>query len=127
MEIRPRESVILADDVDALVAWYEAALGFVVSRRFKDEYHYCNLESPSGIAIGIAQAAEMGVTEPDRQKNTVLLQFEVDDVQAFMRHVEAERGTILFGPSFNQKDGFWYGACTDLEGNQFWVVDQNCP
>jgi predicted enzyme related to lactoylglutathione lyase len=127
MEIRSREPVILATDFSALVAWYRDALGFSVTKRFEDGFHYCNLESRSGGKIGIASAKEMGVDPADRSLNTVVLQFEVDDVKAFFTHLEAAGGTIVSGPSFDAKDSFWFGGFSDPEGNPFWVVDKDCP
>ncbi len=127
MEIRPRETVILAEDYETMVAWYRDILGFKVTTQFEDEFHYCNLVTPSGIAIGIASAEEMGVKPTDRSKNTVLLQFEVDDVKAFFEHLKQSGGVITFGPSHSEKDDFWYGGFNDPEGNPIWVVDKNCP
>ena len=126
MEIRPRETVILADDFSALVRWYQDVLGFTVARIFEDDYHYCNLELESGIKIGIADAQQMGVETGDRSCNTVLLQIEVDDVKEFFAHL-GNVGAETHGPSFDQKGGFWFGSFTDPEGNPWWVVDKNCP
>jgi predicted enzyme related to lactoylglutathione lyase len=127
MKLVPRESVIFANDFQAMTKWYQDVLGFEVTQLFEGEYHYCNLENECGIRIGIAKAKEMNVSPKDRRHNTVVLQFEVTDVKAFFDHVEKEGGAITFGPSFDSKDGFWYGGFQDLEGNPFWVVDENCP
>jgi catechol 2,3-dioxygenase-like lactoylglutathione lyase family enzyme len=70
MEIRPRETVILADDVETLVAWYRDVLGFKDVQLFEDGYHYAYMETASGIKIGIGSAEEMGVVPVDRSKNT---------------------------------------------------------
>ncbi len=127
IEIRPRETVILASDFQALVAWYRDMLGFKVIKLFESEFHFCNLETPSGIKIGIGSAAEMGVKPIDRSMNTVVLQFEVDDVAKFFAHLKVAGGTVTFGPSFDKSDEFWFGGISDLEGNPIWVVDKNCP
>ena len=127
IEIRPRETVILATDFDALVAWYRDVLGFAATDLFEDDYHYCCLETPSGIKIGIASAAEMEVEPTDRSKNTVILQLEVDDLAEFFAHLKEAGGTITFGPSFEKKNEFWFGGFNDPEGNPVWVVDKNCP
>ena len=57
----------------------------------------------------------------------IVLQFEVDDLPAFIESFKERGGTVIFGPSFDKDDGFWYGAIADLEGNQIWLVDKNCP
>lgn len=125
--IRPRESVILAKDFSALVAWYKDVLGFSITKLFEEDFHYCNLETQSGIKIGIADAMEMGVEPDDRSKNTVILQFEVEDVKEFFAHLDQKGCSTAFGPSFSEKDNFWFGGFKDLEGNPCWVVDKNCP
>ena len=127
IDIRPRETVILATDFQALVAWYRDVLGFAVTDLFEDDYHYCCLETPSGIKIGIASAAEMEVEPIDRSKNTVILQLEVDDLAEFFAHLTEAGGTVTFGPSFEKKNEFWFGGFNDPEGNPVWVVDKNCP
>ncbi|MBD3161999.1 MAG: hypothetical protein GF346_06880 [Candidatus Eisenbacteria bacterium] len=127
IEIHPRETVILANDFQALVAWYRDVLGFRVVKRFEEEFHYCNLETATGIKLGIGVAKEMGVAPEDRSKNTVILQFQVDDVKEFFVHLERNGGVVTFGPSFDKKDEFWYGGFSDPEGNPCWVVDANCP
>ena len=127
IDIRPRETVILASGFSELVAWYRDVLGFSVVKLFEDGFHYCNLETPSGIKIGIADAQEMGVVPGDRRNNTVVLQFEVDDVRELFAHLKQTGASITNEPTFNKHDGFWFGAFADPEGNPYWVVDKNCP
>ena len=52
-----------------------------LSNFFVEDFHYCNLATQSGIKIGIADAKEMGVEPDDRSNNTVILQFEVEDLE----------------------------------------------
>lgn len=127
IELRPRETVILAENFSNLVNWYRDALGFSVNQLYEDDFHYCHLESQTGIKIGIADADEMGVAPIDRSGNTVLLQFEVDDVKEFFSFLKNMGALITGGPSFDKRDKFWFGSFSDPEGNPFWVVDKNCP
>lgn len=127
VDIRPRETVILASDFDLLVDWYRDVLGFAVARRFDEAYQYCNLETATGIRIGIGSAAQMGIEPTDRSQNTVVLQFEVDNVTEFLNRVGESGGAVTLGPSFDENDNFWYGGFTDPEGNPIWVVDKECP
>ncbi len=64
-----------------------------------------------------------------RNNDTIkhLLQVEVQDVRAFLAHVEKAGGAVKFGPSQDAEAGFWYGGFTDPEGNVIWVVDHTCP
>jgi len=127
VKIHPRETVILATDFSALVTWYRDVLGFSVVKLCEDSFHYCNIETPSGIKIGIADAEEMGVVPDDRRTNTVILQFEVDGIQDFFAHLEQTGASITNGPSFDEQGCFWFGEFSDPEGNPCWVVDKNCP
>jgi uncharacterized glyoxalase superfamily protein PhnB len=127
IQIRPREPVILANEFSELLAWYRDALGFTVVNLIEEGFHYCNLETPSGIKLGIADAAEMGVVPNSPRNNAVVLQFEVDDVQELFSRLEQSGASITNGPLFNAKDEFWFGAFADPEGNPCWVVDKNCP
>ena len=65
MRLVQRETVILAENYDALVDWYVQVLGFRETKRFENGYRYCNLESEGGVHIGIAPAKEMGVVPGD--------------------------------------------------------------
>ncbi len=127
IELRPRESVILAVDFPALYVWYRDVLGFRVTRLFEGEYHYANLETSTGIQVGIGDAKEMGVEPGDRKAAAVILQLEVDDVAALFEWVKTHGGSVSFGPSFDAAGKFWFGAFLDPEGNAWWVVDANCP
>mmetsp|Transcript_9899 Transcript_9899/g.29991 ORF Transcript_9899/g.29991 Transcript_9899/m.29991 type:complete len:129 (-) Transcript_9899:339-725(-) len=128
MEVRPRETVVMAKDQPKLAAWYQEALGLEVKdETITEEYTYYDLGNPFGLRVGIADAKAMGV-EPsgERKHNPVVLQVEVADVEAFFAHVTATGGAANFGPSFDER-GFWYGGVADPEGNPIWVVDSNCP
>jgi predicted enzyme related to lactoylglutathione lyase len=127
VEIRAREPVILAEDFTSLVHWYRDVLGFAVTQLFEDKFHYCNLESETGVRLGIGSAKEMRMEPADRSRNTVVLQFEVDDLKPFFLHIENQGGKIINGPSFDKNGSFWFGSFADPEGNPFWVVDKNCP
>ena len=127
IQLKPRETVLLSENFNEMIQWYKSVLGFHVTDLFDDDFHYCNLETKSGIKIGIADANEMGVKPKDRSSNTVLLQFEVQDIDSFFTHLKQNNADITFGPSFDKKGQYWYGGFSDIEGNPIWVVDKNCP
>lgn len=126
-ELKGREPVVLAKDFTAMVHWYTQVLGFRVVQLFDQDFHYANLETEAGFKIAIASAQEMGVVPTDPGNNPVVLQFEVDDLRAFMDSLKERGGTILNGPTLDKSGGFWFGGFADLEGNPCWVVDKNCP
>lgn len=127
MELRPRETVILAEHYEPMVAWYRDVLCFRVVRKFEGAIRFANLETTTGIRIGIAPASESGVEPGDRARATVIPQVEVDDVRALLARVEHGGGSVPMPAAFDERDGFWFGAFADPEGNRFWVVDPNCP
>jgi len=127
LELRPREPVGLADDFGALVAWYIKALGFAAVSIIDEAYRYATLETAGGVRLGIADARQTEVHAGDRARNTVVLQFEVDDVAAFFERVASQGGLVTFGPAQDAEAEFWFGGIADLEGNRCWAVDANCP
>ena len=127
MKLKQIESVIFAQDWPKLIDWYVEVLGFEIEMRVETDYHYCVLKHPGGARLGIAHAAEMEVDVKDRSNNSVLLQFQVPDVKVFLSRVSELGGSTIFGPSYEENEKFWFGGFNDLEGNPFWVVDENCP
>ncbi len=126
MKLKQIESVIFAENFASLIDCYVAVLGFKVVRRVETDYHYCNLKHEGGAELGIADAKEMSVSPQDRPNNSVVLQFQVPDVKVFLAHISEKGGRAVFGPSYDDKDNFWFGGFNDQEGNPFWVVDDNC-
>lgn len=128
MDVKPRETVVMAEDQAKLAEWYQKALGLSVKdKTITEEYTYYDLGNDHGLKVGIADAKKMGVTPADRKNNTVLLQVGVADLKAFFAHLSELGGAVTFGPSFDENGKFWYGGCEDPEGNPIWVVDFNCP
>jgi uncharacterized glyoxalase superfamily protein PhnB len=127
MILHPRETVIFANDFKKMIDWYQRVLGFKIKTLYEEDYHYCNLENETGIRIGIADSQEMSIQTHDRKNNTVILQVQVSDVKIFLNYLQDREGKITFGPSFDKKGEFWYGGFEDVEGNPWWVVDENCP
>lgn len=78
-------------------------------------------------------------TPESRVLNTAIIQFTVDDVKKLFAHINAKAAQfadayqitksdkLTFGPSYDKKDGYWYGGFQYLEGNPYRVVDTNCP
>ena len=62
-----------------------------------------------------------------RVMNTVILQICTNDLKSLFKKIKNNGGSVLFGPSYDEVDKYWYGSFTDIEGNEIWVVDENCP
>ena len=124
---KAREPVVLAQDFYALIEWYERVLGFQRVQLIDDAYRYAILEVPGKIRIGFGEAKQMGIEAPNPTHGTVRLQWEVQPLEAFMEAFQAQSGTVVFGPSRDAADGYMYGAIRDIEGNEIWLVDENCP
>jgi len=122
--IRPREIVILAREVEGLADWYVEALGMRVTARFED-LSYVNLESDGGLRIGIGarpspEEADLG------NEGRVIPQLEAEDVRGLLDRVRRSGGEAG-APARDSKRGFDFGSFKDPEGNAWWVVDPNCP
>ena len=42
-------------------------------------------------------------------------------MKAFLARIKAKGGDVPFGPSFEEKEEFWFGGFADCEGNPVWV------
>jgi predicted enzyme related to lactoylglutathione lyase len=126
-ELHPCETVVLADDFKAVVAWYRDVLGLEVKTLVEAGYHYAVLTNSHGVRLGIASGKDMNIQPGDRNQSTIVLQFRVEDVRALFEHVANNGGSINFGPDYSEQDDYWYGSFADCEGNPCWVVDLNCP
>ncbi len=127
MEVKPRESIILVNDFDGMKKWYCDVLNFQEVKIFDVDFHYANLENTAGIKLAIGLASEMGVELTDRSKNSVVLQFEVEDVKTFLEYASSHGASTVGEAMYSEKDDFWFGSFADPEGNAHWVVDPNCP
>ena len=127
IKILPRETVLLAKNHQLLINWYINNLNFKIINNNSD-IKYCNLETDSGIKIGIADMEQMGNENYSKRiMNTVILQICTNDLKKLFRGIKNNGGSVLFGPSYDEGDKYWYGSITDIEGNEIWVVDENCP
>lgn len=118
-------SVILANDFEALRTWYKEMLGLSEKpRRDGAGYHYVELTNGREHVLGIASAEQMGIDLSSPRKNSAIPQLCVPDVAELFERIAANGGKILFGPSVDEAfGGYTYGGFTDPEGNQVWVVD----
>ena len=127
IKILPRETVLVAKNYQSLIDWYINNLNFKIINNFPD-IKYCYLETDSGIKIGIADMEELGNKNYSKRiMNTVILQICTNDLKSLFKKIKKNGGSVLFGPSFDEGDKYWYGSFTDIEGNEIWVVDENCP
>ena len=127
IKILPRETVIVAKNHQSLIDWYVDNLNFKIIYNNLD-IKYCSLETDSGIKIGIADMESLGNKNYSKRiQNTVILQIATNDLDILFKKIKSNGGTILFGPSYDDGDEYWYGSISDKEGNEIWVIDENCP
>ena len=127
IKILPRETVLVAKNYQSLIDWYINNLNFKIINNFPD-IKYSYLKTDSGIKIGIADMEELGNKNYSKRiMNTVILQICTNDLKSLFKKIKKNGGSVLFGPSFDEGDKYWYGSFTDIEGNEIWVVDENCP
>ena len=124
MDARSLCTVILARDYRKLVAWYRKALLMKVRHVVSKGYDWSGLERP-GLHIGITPAKQMGVKLPRKRSNAVILHLVTKDVKGLLKRVKRHRGKVAFGPAYNEKEKYWYGAFHDIEDNDVWVIDKD--
>ena len=127
IKILPRETVLVAKNYQSLIDWYVDNLNFKIVYNNLD-IKYCSLATDSGIKIGIADMEQMGNENYSKRiMNTVILQICTNDLKKLFKRIKNNGDSVLFGPSYDEGDKYWYGSITDIEGNEIWVVDENCP
>ena len=127
IKILPRETVIIAKNYQSLIDWYINNLNFKLVYNNLD-IKYCSLKTDSGIEIGIADMdSSCNKNYAKRIQNTVILQIATNDLEILFNKIKNNGGSILFGPSYDEEDKYWYGSIADNEGNEIWVIDENCP
>ena len=127
IKILPREIVLVAKNHQSLIDWYVDNLNFKIVYNNLD-IKYCSLETDSSIKIEIADMKSLeNENYSKRIMNTIILQIATNDLQKLFKKIKNNGGSILFGPSYDEGDKYWYGSVTDIEGNEIWVIDENCP
>ena len=127
IKILPRETVIVAKNYQSLIDWYINNLNFKLVYNNLD-IKYCSLKTDSGIEIGIADMDSLNNKNYSKRiQNTVILQIATNDLKILFNKIKNNGGSILFGPSYDKGDKYWYGSIADSEGNEIWVIDENCP
>ena len=114
---------LLADDVAAMAAFYEDALGFAVVTRETD---YVALDSRTGVRLAIFRRAGMGQHTHDhpsfrspRAGQAVELNFECATPELVRARFAAllERGSVAIAEPVEQDWGHVTGFFADPEGN----------
>lgn len=124
MNINLLNPVVLAEDYEKLIDWYVKTLNLNIKYQSKEGESYAELEHSGRLVVGIAKAEEMGVKPTTPRNNAVIIQLAVSDIRTLFDNVRKAGGRILFGPSLDEKGGYVYGGCADIEGNQIWVVEK---
>lgn len=122
MKLSLLNAVIQAEDYEKVRDWWIEKIALELKQEWTEKYHYAELVSDGEFVVGIASAKEMGVTPSTPRTNAVMPQLQVEDAKAFLEELRAKGGTIVFGPSFDEDEKFWYGGFEDVEGNPVWVV-----
>lgn len=122
MKLTLLNAVIQAEDYETVRDWWIEVVGLELLQEWTQSYHYAELAKDGALVLGIAQAREMGVRLPTPRTNAVVVQLQVEDARTFLAELEAKGAKVLFGPSFQEDEGFWYGGFEDVEGNPIWVV-----
>ena len=122
MKLRLLNAVIMAEDYEKLRDWWIEVVGLELRQEWSEDYHYAELVHDGKFVVGIASASEMKCDPPTPRANAVVAQLQVGDVKAFLAQIKERGGDVPFGPSFDEKEKFWFGGFADGEGNPVWVV-----
>lgn len=124
MEVRLLNVVVLCDDFEAQIAWYKSTFNLKELLKESGAYNYVELGHNKHVIVGLTPAKEMKHQPAKARNNSTLLQITVKDMETLFKKVKTNNGKVLFGPSIEEKHNFKYGAITDLEGNEIWVIEE---
>ncbi len=124
MNISLLNPVVLAENYEKLIDWYVKTFDLKIQSQTQEGESYTELEHSGKLVVGIAKADEMGIKPTVPRNNTVIIQLAVSDINSLFDTVRKSGGRILFGPSLDEKGGYVYGGCVDIEGNQIWIVEK---
>ena len=122
MRLELLNAVIQAEDYEKVRDWWIEMIGLELKQEWTEHYHYAELVKDGKLVVGIASAKEMGVEPSTPRTNSVMPQRQVEDAKLFLEELKAKGGTVVFGPSFDEHEKFWFGGFEDVEGNPIWVV-----
>ena len=123
MRLELMNAVVMAADYEKLRDWYIDALELQLKEEWTEKFHYAELVKDGKLVVGIADAKEMGITPHEEKKSaTLVAQFNVEDVAAFLARIREKGGDVPFGPSYDADNDLHFGGFADIEGNPCWVV-----
>jgi len=117
--------VLFAENYQALIDWYKDVLALEVIQEESGEYSYAELGIDKQLILGITPAKEVNHVASSPRNNSSVMQLEVAEIHSLFNRVKEKSGEFLFGPTADEKYGFLYGAISDIEGNQIWIVEGN--
>lgn len=123
MKLKLWNVVIFAENYEDLVKWYQNVFNLKIITCENDEYHYTELGVENEVFIGITPSEEINHEAGNPRNNSCVMQLKVSEIKTLFEKVKIEGGTILFGPSLEEKSKFFYGAINDIEGNQIWLFE----
>ena len=125
MKMRLINSIILAEDYLKLVNWYKETFKLKDKTYEEENYHYTEFFCGKNFLFGIGKASENDVSPHSPRHNTVIPQIGVEDIRFLFEQVKLNGGKILFGPTKDEVNHFYYGGIVDIEGNEIWIIEEN--
>ena len=124
MKLKLLNVVVFAEKYEDLVKWYKDTFNLEIILQENGAYHYTELGIEQRVIVGITPAEELKHIPNKSKNNSCVMQLEVSDIKELFKNVTAKGGTILFGPSFENHNKFYYGGISDIEGNQIWITEE---
>lgn len=122
MKTKLLNAVMTVNDYEGTIEWYQSIFDLDIIHQDSGAYHYTELGQNGQNIVGIAKADEMDHKPTNPKNNSCVLQVQVEDIEELYERVKKAQTEIRFGPSKEEKSNFAYGAISDPEGNEIWII-----
>ena len=113
-------AVILANNYKAMIAWYMEVFDLKILYREEKPLRYVELGFDQVILLGLVPRKEHREKSIQSKNNSILLQFEVSDVNAIIDKTILHGGKVI--QNHEKLDNMIYAIVQDMEGNEIWLV-----
>ncbi len=123
MIIKPINTVIFAEDFQAMVKWYIETFDLNPIYYEGMEDGYVDLMSGDQCIVGITAYNEADKPLHLPRRSATFMQISSSHMFTLFQRVAETGGKVSFGPS--KEVEYWYGGLKDPENNRIWVYTPN--
>lgn len=121
MNVKLWNIVVFAENYKELIQWYLDVFSLEILVQKTGDYNYTELGSENKVLIGITPGSEVSHQPNNPRNNACVMQLDVSDIKELLTKAKDLGGKILFGPTLEEQSQFYFGAISDIEGNQIWL------